>query len=69
MFLEVESGRCVRLTSLTPSVSKLCRQRVILNILQIYTRPRPVTSIALLFMFYHKINVILKDLCTTLQKS
>jgi hypothetical protein len=38
------------LATLPPSVSRLCRQCVILNISQPYRPPRPVTGIALLYL-------------------
>jgi hypothetical protein len=43
-FWEVERGRCVRLTILLPSVSKLSRQYGILNVPQPYRHPWPVTG-------------------------
>jgi hypothetical protein len=46
---EESSGRCVGLTTLPPSVSRLSTQCGILNILQGCRPPRPVTGIALLF--------------------
>jgi hypothetical protein len=45
----VERGRCVGLTTLPPSVSRLYRQCEILNISQPYRPPRPVTGVALLY--------------------
>jgi hypothetical protein len=49
-FWEVKWGRCVRLTTLPPSVSRLFTQCGIFNISQIYRSLRPVTGIHLLFM-------------------
>jgi hypothetical protein len=45
----VNRGRCVGLTTLQPSVSRLSRQCGILNISQSYRPPLPVTRIALLY--------------------
>jgi hypothetical protein len=45
----VKCGRCVGLTTLLPSLSRLSRQCAILNILQPYRPPRPVMGIALLY--------------------
>jgi hypothetical protein len=58
MFLGVKCGGCVGLTALPPSVSRLSRQCVILNISQPYRPPRPVTGIALLFFSPFKFYVI-----------
>jgi hypothetical protein len=51
IFLGVERGRCVGLTTLLPSVRRLYRQRGILNIKQLYRLPWPVTGIDLLSFF------------------
>jgi hypothetical protein len=49
MFWGVKCDGCVRLTTLSPSMSRLSRQCEILNILQPYRTPRPVMEIALLY--------------------
>jgi hypothetical protein len=49
MFRDVKCGRCIGLTTLPPSVSRLSRQCGILNISQPYSSPRPVTGLALLY--------------------
>jgi hypothetical protein len=45
----VKRGRCVGLTTLPPSLSRLSRQCGILDISEPHRSPRPVTGIALLF--------------------
>jgi hypothetical protein len=45
----VEYGWCIRLTTLPPSMSQLCRQCGVLNISQPYRPPRPVMGITLLY--------------------
>jgi hypothetical protein len=46
IFLGVERGRCVGMTPLPPSLSRLSRQCGILNISQFYRPPRPAAGIA-----------------------
>jgi hypothetical protein len=48
MFLGVERGRCIRLTTLLQSMSWLSRQCGIFNISQPYSPPRPVTGITII---------------------
>jgi hypothetical protein len=49
--LGVKRGRRVRLTNLPPSMNPLSSQCGILDISQPYRTPRPVTGIALLFVY------------------
>jgi hypothetical protein len=49
--LGVNGGRHVRLTTLPPSMSLLCRKYRILEVSQLYKHPRPVTSRAFLTNF------------------
>jgi hypothetical protein len=46
--IKIELDRCVGMTTLPPSVSRLLRQYGILNMSQSYRPPRPVTGISLL---------------------
>jgi hypothetical protein len=59
---ELGSGRCLGLAALQPSLSRLSRQCGILNILQSYRPPRPVSGIAL-FYFYNKPSCVYKEFC------
>jgi hypothetical protein len=52
-FWGVERGRCVGLTTLPSSVSRLSRQCGILNISQAYKSPQPATGVVLFFYFHY----------------
>jgi hypothetical protein len=58
-FWGVERGRCVRLTTLRQSVSRLSRQCGILDITQPYRPPRTVREIASLCVVFIVCNVSL----------
>jgi hypothetical protein len=64
IFLESQRGRCVGLTTLPPSVSRLSRQCGILNISQPCRPSRPVTGISFIWI---KRNIGLT--CTVCPKS
>jgi hypothetical protein len=55
MFQGVKFGRCVGLTTLPQSVSRLSRQREILNISKPYRPPRPVMGLAFNFFYFYTI--------------
>jgi hypothetical protein len=56
-FWGLECGRCVELTTLPPSVSRLPRQCGILIISQLFRPPRPGTGIAFLLFLINRIGI------------
>jgi hypothetical protein len=54
IFLGSKGGRCVGVTTLPPSMSRLSIQCGILSISQPYRLPRPVTGIVLLYPVYRQ---------------
>jgi hypothetical protein len=56
MFLGVERGRCVKLTTLPPSVSRLFRQWWMDHISQPYGSPQPLTGIVLLLLSRYEVG-------------
>jgi hypothetical protein len=55
----VERGRCARLTTLPPSVSRLSRQCGIINVSQPYRSPRRIAGIDLAFFYFANRSVLI----------